>query len=128
MTSEPNLQEMRHCVSVNDTDKRVSLCKECSRAETRENYHHYGEEIENKNHPIWNEIKNTIREFRPDIFGITSITAKIESADIVAGIAKELFGDNLNFIVDDNTRKQNTFSPKLSHSSVVFPRDIQAKA
>ncbi len=93
------LQEMGHCVSVYDTDKPAPHCREYSRTETRENYHRYGEAIENKNHPIWNEIRNTIKEFRPDIVGITSITAKIESADIVAGIGKELYGDNVKVVL-----------------------------
>lgn len=93
------LQEMGHYVSIYDTDKPAPHCREYNRTETRTNYHRYEEAIENKNNPMWNEIRNTINEFRPDIVGITSITAKIESADIVAGIAKELYGDNVKVVL-----------------------------
>ncbi|MBT9164997.1 MAG: 2-hydroxyethylphosphonate methyltransferase [candidate division WS2 bacterium] len=53
-------------------------------------YDKYLRIVNDKNHPIWQEIKDQIKSFHPDLIGITSMTPKIASAFIVADICKEV--------------------------------------
>lgn len=93
------LEKMGHEVRIYDADKPTDECKPLSRIEVRNNYHLYEKALNNKKHPIWSDIYDTLKECRPDIVGLTSITAKMDSTDIVAGIARELFGNKIKIIL-----------------------------
>jgi len=86
------LQALGHEVSIYDGDKPTPECREYGRNEAGENYHKYEEAIEDNGHPAWLEIRDIIAEYKPEIVGITSVTAKIDSANHVARIAKEISG------------------------------------
>jgi radical SAM superfamily enzyme YgiQ (UPF0313 family) len=55
-----------------------------------QNYNFYKEIINNRQHEIWEEIKNKIKNFNPDIVGISMFTGAYKSAKIVAQLAKEI--------------------------------------
>ncbi len=93
------LDRLGHYVRVFDADKPSADCKPLSRLEVRNNYRLYEKALNNREHPIWLEIKETIEKFEPDIIGLTSVTAKIDSANIVARIAKQLYGDKVKVIL-----------------------------
>lgn len=93
------LEELGHDVKVYDADKPSSNCKSLNRSEVREKYHLYGQALQDSNHYIWEEIRNTIQEYEPDIIGMTSITAKIDAANIIAKMAKQLYGDKVKIIL-----------------------------
>ncbi|MGA1823480.1 MAG: B12-binding domain-containing radical SAM protein [bacterium] len=58
-----------------------------------ENMYKYKEAINSKEHPAWNEVKETINAFKPDIVGISVLSAKVPSAFRVAKICKDLNQD-----------------------------------
>lgn len=55
-----------------------------------EGYASYKTIMNNPEHPIWEEIVTFIQNYGPDILGITSYTANIKSARIIAKKLKEL--------------------------------------
>ena len=93
------LEEKGHDVKILDADKPTSNCRSLNRTEARDNYHSYKEIIKDETNHRWSEIREKIKEFNPDIIGITSISAKIDSANIIAKISKELFGDKVKIIL-----------------------------
>jgi len=59
----------------------------------------YEKALENHDHPIWKKTFEKIREFNPDIIGLTSISAKIDSADKIAKFSKDMYGDKVKVIL-----------------------------
>lgn len=51
----------------------------------------YLQAIQNKKHPIWNEIKNVIRDYAPDLIGITFMSTKLGAVQQITNIAKQLY-------------------------------------
>ncbi len=93
------LQKMGHEVMIYDADKPTQECRPLCRMDVRNNYHLYEEALNNEKHPIWLEIQDTLKRYQPDIIGLTSITAKIDSTDITARIARKLFGNKVKIIL-----------------------------
>ncbi len=86
------LKEKGHDVKVYDADKPLPYCLPYSRTQARENYYRYSIALEQDNHKIWNEIKEEISKFNPDIIGLTSVTSKIDSANKIAKISRDVLG------------------------------------
>ncbi len=86
------LEEMGHHVRVYDADRPTPDCRPLARDDVRKNYHLYKEALLDESHPIWQEVRKTIEEYRPEVVGLTSISAKIDSADTIARLAKEILG------------------------------------
>ncbi|MBW2975678.1 radical SAM protein [Candidatus Woesearchaeota archaeon] len=93
------LEKLGNTVRIYDADRPTSSCKEYSRSESRDNYYIYEKVLMDKNHKVWKEIQDKILDFQPDIIGLTAITAKIDSANIIAKIAKDLLGKNVKVIL-----------------------------
>lgn len=55
-----------------------------------EQFRQYLDSFKDKNNPIWAEVKNTIRNFNPDIVGISIWTTFVASAFHIAKICKEI--------------------------------------
>ena len=55
-----------------------------------ERVHKYKEAINSTDHPIWNESREKINHFRPDIVGISVLSAKVSSAIKIAEICKDI--------------------------------------
>lgn len=52
-------------------------------------YDWYLQGVNDRNHPVWQEIRQLLREYKPELVGIGSITPKIASALVVADLVKE---------------------------------------
>jgi len=57
-------------------------------------YPRYISALNNDNHYVWKEIKHVIKNFKPDIVGITTKTAKYPSAIKIAKLCKSLDKDS----------------------------------
>lgn len=55
-----------------------------------EGYDSYKKILYDFNHPLWIEVKDTIKSYSPDIVGITMLTGTYKSAENVARAVKEL--------------------------------------
>lgn len=87
------LEELGHGVQVYDMDKPTQDCREYTRAEAGDNYHKYEHALENGDHPVWKELHAMLTEIRPEVVCIAqSVTAKADSADLVAKITREALG------------------------------------
>jgi radical SAM superfamily enzyme YgiQ (UPF0313 family) len=53
----------------------------------------YLEGIKNLDHPIWKEMEALIKDFKPDLIGITYMSTKMGSVINIAGIAKNVYPD-----------------------------------
>lgn len=106
------LAKLGHDVLIYDADRPSPGCRALTRTEVRNNYHLYEESLNNENHPIWFEVRKTIERIRPEIVGLTSITAKIDSTNMVARIVKQLFGDKVKVILG---------GPHTQGMSVLYP-------
>lgn len=82
------LKTQGHDVLVYDAE-HVTDGETLSWLEAAQRYDEYPKAIENDNHPIWLEIQNVIKEFSPDVVGITTLSVKVPSALKVAKICKE---------------------------------------
>lgn len=58
-----------------------------------ENYSSYRDILNNIKHPIWQEIRETIGSFSPDIVGISMYTATFKSAKNIAQIVRQIDND-----------------------------------
>jgi radical SAM superfamily enzyme YgiQ (UPF0313 family) len=58
-----------------------------------ENYDNYKKVLNDLNDPIWEEIRKTIKDIKPDFIGIQMYTGTFKSAQIVATIARDLISD-----------------------------------
>ncbi len=93
------LKEKGHDVKIYDADKPLPYCLPYSRTQARENYHKYTIALEDDNHKIWNEIKEEVSNFNPDMIGITSVTAKIDSANKISKISRKVLGKKVKIIL-----------------------------
>ena len=55
-----------------------------------EHYDEYLNNLNNDDHPIWNEISSQIKELEPDVVGVSLISTKLKSGLKVAQIAKDI--------------------------------------
>jgi len=93
------LEEKGHTARVYDADRPSSDCREYNRSEAGDNYYRYLEAIEDPNHPVWQEIMEKIAEFNPDLVGLTAITAKIDSANVIAKMIKEKWSGKIKTMI-----------------------------
>ena len=93
------LEELGHDVMIYDADKPSADFKSLNRTEVADNYYLYEKAIKDNEHPVWSEVKKTLEDFKPDIVGLTSISAKIDSTNMVAQIARELYGNKIKIIL-----------------------------
>lgn len=80
-----------------------------------EQHHKYIKTLNDKSHYVWQEIKDTLLMFKPDIVGISVMTAKYGSSTKVSILCKE-FNPNVKVIwggahptIQSNTVLQNDF-------------------
>ncbi|MCX5713864.1 MAG: cobalamin-dependent protein, partial [Candidatus Omnitrophica bacterium] len=90
------LEELGHVVKILDADRPTADCREYNRTEAGDNYYKYSEALEKLDHPEWMQINAVVEEFKPDIVGISaSISAKIDSANIIAKNIKQKYRDKV---------------------------------
>lgn len=77
-----------HTILVYDADCNDNNSMDYTRRP--EKFRQYLDSFKDKNNPIWIEVKNTIKDFNPDIVGISIWTAFVASAFHIAEICKEI--------------------------------------
>lgn len=83
------LKEQGHYVLVYDADCNDKP-KNLDYTQLPKYYHTYLESFKNNHHPVWEEVRKTIKDFAPDVIGIAIWTTYAASAFHVAKICKEL--------------------------------------
>ena len=83
------LKEAGHDVVVHDADTNENPCA-MDYARLPDHYRRYLASFQDENHPVWQEVRRTIQQFRPDVVGISIWTAYAASAFHVAGISKAI--------------------------------------
>jgi radical SAM superfamily enzyme YgiQ (UPF0313 family) len=78
-----------HCVKVYDADYSSSG-DSYSNEELYFNYDRYCEELKEQKSEVWAEIEQVICDFSPDYVGLSVLSSTIESAKLVAHIAKKI--------------------------------------
>lgn len=93
------LERLGHHVRIYDADKPTADCRPLGRLEVIDNYPRYEAALDIEDHPIWCEAADTITAFNPDVICLTAITAKIDSADRLARMARQLLGKKVTIIL-----------------------------
>jgi radical SAM superfamily enzyme YgiQ (UPF0313 family) len=93
------LERQGHHVRVFDADKPTPECRPLSRVQVIESYPRYERALLQDDHPIWSQVEATIRDYQPDVVGLTAITAKIDAADRVAKLVKRISGGKIKVIL-----------------------------
>ena len=84
------MKEAGHEVAVYDADL-YSTPENFDYSLLPEKYPVFINSLRDENHPVWTEVKKTIRDFCPDLIGISIYTTFAASAFYTAEIAKEVF-------------------------------------
>jgi len=63
--------------------------------ERRQRFEVYQAALRNDNHPVWNEVRDILKEFDPDVVGFTVLTPEVGSAVKFSAVAKEGRGDRI---------------------------------
>jgi len=83
------LKEAGHEVVVYDADTNENPCA-MDYTRLPDHYRRYLASLQEANHPVWQEVRATIQEFRPDVVGISIWTTYAAAAFHVARISKEI--------------------------------------
>jgi anaerobic magnesium-protoporphyrin IX monomethyl ester cyclase len=83
------LQRAGHEVVVYDADINENACA-MDYTRLPDHYRRYLASFQETDHPIWQEVRGTIQQFRPEVVGISIWTAYAASAFHVAGISKAI--------------------------------------
>ncbi len=83
------LKEAGHEVVVYDADTNENPCA-MDYARLPDHYRSYLASFQDSNHPVWQEVRRTIQQFRPDVVGISIWTTYAAAAFHVAGISKAI--------------------------------------
>ena len=84
------IKKQGHDVMVYDADhgeKPVSMTS----SDLLDVFSKYLTGIKNPDHPIWKEIENVIRDYEPDLIGITFMSTKMGAVQQITNTAKKLF-------------------------------------
>ncbi|MFO7865769.1 MAG: radical SAM protein [Candidatus Aminicenantes bacterium] len=54
-------------------------------------FHKYLEGVRDQDHPIWNEVEKVMRDFQPDVVGITFLSTKMGAVQNLTRMAKRIF-------------------------------------
>jgi radical SAM superfamily enzyme YgiQ (UPF0313 family) len=84
------LRDNGHQVLVYDTDANKDRAQEMDFSALEEKYPDYVKKVNDPSHPIWDELRHLLHQFKPDLVGISVFTAKVASAFRVAQIVKSL--------------------------------------
>lgn len=64
-------------------------------SERRQKFEQYQQAINDDNHPIWKEARDILREYDPDVVGLSVLTPEVGSAYKLSKIAKETRKDRI---------------------------------
>jgi radical SAM superfamily enzyme YgiQ (UPF0313 family) len=78
-----------HEVRVYDADCNVDGDLDINYSRLEEKYALYIDAINTPTHPVWEEVRRTIKQFRPEVVGISAMTPKVAAAFRVAELCKD---------------------------------------
>ena len=84
------LKPMGHQVLIYDAD-HADFPKDMNSTEMLNVFHRYLDGIQNPQHPIWREAEKVMQDFQPDLIGITYMSTKKGSVELLCRMAKRLF-------------------------------------
>jgi len=87
------LRDKGHQVLIYDADANIDKASRMDYTDLESKYPEYIKCINNLSHPIWNELRNTLNEVKPDLVGINVFTTKAAAAFRAAEIVKTLFNN-----------------------------------
>ena len=82
------LKEEGHEVIIYDAEHSPDS-KSKSWTESVESYDAYPSAVQNDDHPVWQELREVLSDYSPDIVGISMLSVKVPSAQKVAAICKQ---------------------------------------
>jgi len=82
------LRDNGHQVLIYDADANKGKAEEMDFSALEEKYPEYIRKVNDPSHPIWDELRDVLNEFKPDLVGICVFTAKVASAFRIAQIVK----------------------------------------
>lgn len=74
-------------------EKEFPIDKETVYRMRSQSYQSYQNSLKDKNRPVWQEIRQVLRAFKPDLVGITVMTVNAASAGAVSRLIKEWNGE-----------------------------------
>jgi len=83
------LRKNKFEVAIYNAENPIEKLLEAFNLKLLEQHHKYIEALNDKSHYIWQEIKDTLLMFKPDIVGISVMTCKYGSASKVSILCKE---------------------------------------
>lgn len=87
------LRDNGHQVLIYDADANVEKAMEMDFSALEEKYPEYINNVNRMSHPIWDQLRDVLEDFKPDMIGISVYTVKIASALQVAQIVKDFNPD-----------------------------------
>ncbi|MHC4677088.1 MAG: B12-binding domain-containing radical SAM protein [Planctomycetota bacterium] len=87
------LRENGHQVLIYDADANKEKAEEMDFSALEDKYPEYLDGVNRPSHPVWAEFQGVLRDFKPELVGISVFTAKVASAFKMAEIVKDLSHD-----------------------------------
>ncbi len=87
------LREEGHEVVIYDADANVEKAEEMDFSTLEDKYPEYIKHINNLSHPVWEEMRETIKRVGPDLVGINAYTTRVAAAFRTAEIVKGIDPD-----------------------------------
>jgi len=82
------LRDNGHQALIYDADANKEKAEEMDFSALEEKYPDYLKSVNQLSHPIWEELRDVLNEFKPDLVGISVFTTKVASAFTAAQIVK----------------------------------------
>ena len=82
------LREQGHEVLIYDADANVERAREMDFSVLENKYENYLRQVSTLSHPIWNEFRTVLSDFKPEVVGISVFTTKAAGAFRAAEIVK----------------------------------------
>lgn len=92
------LRDNGHQVLIYDGDANIEKAMEMDFSTLEEKYPEYIRNVKQISHHIWDEFRDVLNEYKPDLVGISVYTTKVASAFTAAQIVKS-FNPNISVIV-----------------------------
>ncbi|MGD2095709.1 MAG: radical SAM protein, partial [Phycisphaerales bacterium] len=92
------LRDNGHQVLIYDGDANIEKAMEMDFSALEKKYPEYIKNVNQMSHHIWNELRDVLNDYKPDLVGISVYTTKVASAFTVAQIVKS-FNPNISVVI-----------------------------
>ena len=87
------LRDNGHKVQIYDADANVDKSSRMDYSDLESKYPEYLKGVNDLSHPIWNDLRKTLKDIKPDLVGINLFTTKLAAGFRTAQITKEILHD-----------------------------------